>query len=79
MHKAADDVMVLKLKLPANERLQFLAGQYLDILLRDGKRRSYSMANPPHDDELVELHVRHMSDGAFTEFVFGRMKEKVTL
>lgn len=76
MHKAADDVMVLKLKLPANERLQFLAGQYLDILLRDGKRRSYSMANPPHDDELVELHVRHMSDGAFTEFVFGRMKEK---
>lgn len=76
MHKAAEDVMVLKLKLPANERLQFLAGQYIDILLRDGKRRSYSMANPPHDDEFVELHVRNMAHGAFTEFVFGRMKEK---
>ena len=44
--------------------------------MRDGKRRSYSMANPPHDDEFVELHVRNMANGAFTEFVFGRMKEK---
>lgn len=76
MEKVADDVVVLKLKLPANERLQFLAGQYVDILLRDGKRRSYSMANAPHDDEFVELHVRNMTNGAFTEFVFGRMKEK---
>lgn len=76
MHRVAEDVMVLKLKLPANERLQFLAGQYIDILLRNGKRRSYSMANPPNDDEFVELHVRNMAQGAFTEFVFGRMKEK---
>lgn len=76
MQIAAEDVMVLKLKLPANERLQFLAGQYVDILLRNGKRRSYSMANPPHDDEFVELHVRNMAQGAFTETVFGRMKEK---
>ena len=76
MQKVAEDVMILKLKLPANERLQFLAGQYLDILLRNGKRRSYSMANPPHDDEYVELHVRNMEHGAFTEFVFGKMKEK---
>ena len=76
IQKAAEDVVVLKLKLPANERLQFLAGQYIDILLRNGKRRSYSMANPPHDDEFVELHVRNMAQGAFTEYVFGRMKEK---
>lgn len=76
MRRAAPDVMILKLKLPANERLQFLAGQYLDILLKDGKRRSYSMANPPHDDALIELHVRNMSKGAFTEYVFERMKEK---
>jgi CDP-4-dehydro-6-deoxyglucose reductase len=76
MRRAAPDVVILKLKLPANERLQFLAGQYLDILLKDGKRRSYSMANPPHDDALIELHVRNMSKGAFTEYVFDRMKEK---
>lgn len=76
LQKVAEDVVVLKLKLPANERLQFLAGQYVDILLRNGKRRSYSMANPPHDDEFVELHVRNMAHGAFTEYVFGSMKEK---
>ncbi|NIO40075.1 MAG: 2Fe-2S iron-sulfur cluster binding domain-containing protein [Burkholderiales bacterium] len=79
MHRAADEIMILKLKLPANERLQFLAGQYIDILLRNGKRRSYSMANPPHDDEFVELHVRNMQHGAFTEHVFGGMKEKEIL
>src|SRR3989338_5453322 len=49
MERAADDVMILSLKLPANQRLQFLAGQYLDILLKDNQRRSFSLANPPHD------------------------------
>ena len=67
--------MVLQLKLPANERLQFLAGQYLEFLLKDGTRRSFSMANAPHDDELVELHVRHVAGGQFTDHVFGKMKE----
>jgi CDP-4-dehydro-6-deoxyglucose reductase len=76
MRRVAPDVMVLKLKLPANERLQFLAGQYIDILMKDGKRRSYSMGNPPHDDEYIELHVRNMANGTFTDFVFNRMKEK---
>jgi CDP-4-dehydro-6-deoxyglucose reductase len=76
MVRAAPDVMILRLRLPANERLHFLAGQYVDILLKDGKRRSYSMGNPPHSDEFIELHVRNMSHGAFTEYVFDRMKEK---
>lgn len=75
IERPADDVAVLSLSLPANERLQFLAGQYLEIILRDGKRRAYSMANPPEEDHHVELHVRNMG-GAFTEYVFGRMKEK---
>ena len=52
MERVAGDIMVLHLKLPASERLQFLAGQYIDILMKDGMRRSLSMANPPHDDEL---------------------------
>jgi len=69
-------VMVLYLKLPAAERLQFLAGQYIDILMKDGKRRSFSIANAPHNDEFIELHVRNIPGGAFTEHVFGQMKEK---
>ena len=76
IERPADDVVVLYLSLPANERLQFLAGQYLEIILRDGKRRAYSMANPPEDDAHIELHVRNMAGGAFTDFVFNKMKEK---
>lgn len=72
----APDVMVISLKLPANQRLQFLAGQYIDILLKDGKRRSFSLANPPHDDELLQLHARNYPGGAFTEYVFSHMKVK---
>jgi len=76
MQRAAEDVMILYLKLPANERLQFLPGQYVDLLLKDGTRRSFSMGNAPHDDEFVQLHVRHVVGGSFTDHVFATMKER---
>jgi len=76
LERAADDVMILYLKLPANERLLFIPGQYIDILLKDGTRRSFSMANPPHDDEFLQLHIRHVPGGAFTDHVFKTMKDR---
>ncbi|MGH8765338.1 MAG: CDP-6-deoxy-delta-3,4-glucoseen reductase, partial [Burkholderiales bacterium] len=76
MERMADDVMMLQLKLPANEKLVFLAGQFIEFLLKDGSRRSFSMANPPHNAEFVELHVRHVAGGQFTDHVFGKMKER---
>ena len=76
IERPADDVAVLLLSLPANERLQFLAGQYVEIILRDGKRRAYSLANAPEDDAHIELHVRNMAGGTFTDYVFNKMKEK---
>jgi len=76
LERVADDVMIVHLKLPANERLQFLAGQYIEFILKDGSRRSFSMANPPHDDEFLQLHVRHVAGGQFTDHVFGAMKER---
>jgi CDP-4-dehydro-6-deoxyglucose reductase len=76
IERPAADVAVLSLTLPANERLQFLAGQYLEIILRDGKRRAYSLANAPEEDTQIELHVRSMPGGTFTDYVFNRMKEK---
>jgi len=78
MGKLAPDVMRIQLKLPANERLQYLAGQYVDILMRGGMRRSLSIANPPHDDALIELHLRNYG-GPFSQHVFDRMKEKEIL
>ena len=72
LERVAPDVMVISLKLPASERLQFLPGQYIDILMKDGKHRSFSLANAPHDDELLQLHVRNYPGGTFAEHVFTR-------
>ncbi|WP_397534887.1 CDP-6-deoxy-delta-3,4-glucoseen reductase [Roseateles sp.] len=79
LERAAADVAVLRLQLPANQNFQFRAGQYVEFILRDGARRSYSMANAPHllgTPPAVELHLRHMPGGKFTDHVFGAMKEK---
>jgi len=76
LERVADDVIVLRVKLPANEKMKFLAGQFIEFLLKDGTRRSFSMANPPHDAELVELHVRRVAGGNFTQHVFEKMKER---
>ncbi len=73
------DVVRLYLKLPDNQRLQFFAGQYLNFLLGDGRKRAFSIANAPHDDALIELHLRHVPHGEFTDYVFERMKEKAIL
>jgi len=79
LERVADDVMIVHLKLPSNERLQFLAGQYIDFLLKGGERRSFSMANAPHTDDLVELHIRRVAGGSFTDHVFTKMKEREIL
>ena len=76
MEQRTDDVMRLLLKLPDGERLQFLAGQYIDIVMADGRHRSFSIANAPHDDALLELHVRRIAGGRFTGHVFSAMKRK---
>ena len=76
---AAPDVAIVSLKLPARERLQFLAGQYIDIMMKDGQRRSFSLATAPHDDGFLQLHIRHMPDGAFTEHLFRGMPAREIL
>jgi CDP-4-dehydro-6-deoxyglucose reductase len=74
--KKSADVVVMQLQLPANDAFAFRAGQYIEFILRDGARRSYSMANAPHIGPGLELHIRHMPGGRFTDLVFGTMKEK---
>ena len=82
MARPAPDVAVLHLQLPANQNLQYRAGQYVEFILRDGARRSYSMANAPHTVSVagsppaIELHLRHMPGGKFTDHVFSAMKDK---
>ncbi len=68
----SNDVAILQLQLPASERFQFLAGQYLEFLLKDNKRRAYSIASAPHQEGPIELHIRHLPGGLFTDPLFGQ-------
>ncbi|MBE7939233.1 MULTISPECIES: CDP-6-deoxy-delta-3,4-glucoseen reductase [Ramlibacter] len=90
LEKVSHDVMRVRLQLPANDTIRYHAGQYIEFILRDGARRSYSMANAPHTllapvagtvpaGPVVELHIRHMPGGKFTDHVFTAMKEKEIL
>ena len=82
MQRISHDVMIIRLQLPASDMMKYHAGQYVEFLLRDGDRRSYSMANAPHtqtETPGLDLHIRHMSGGKFTDHVFGAMKEKEIL
>lgn len=76
LEKLSHDVMFMELSLPPNEALRFRAGQYVDFLLRNGKRRSFSMANPPSRGNQLEFHIRKVPGGHFTTQVFEAMQEK---
>ncbi|MCK5810615.1 MAG: CDP-6-deoxy-delta-3,4-glucoseen reductase [Cocleimonas sp.] len=79
LQKRSHDVMEMKLTLPANKRFAFQAGQYIEFLLRNNKKRAFSLANSPTHDENLELHIRLVAGGQFTTHVFEEMKEKALL
>ncbi len=74
MQPLTHEVMALHLRLPPVETLQFLPGQYIDVLLPGGQRRSFSLANPPHDSAHLEIHVGLVPSGRFSDEVFSRMQ-----
>jgi CDP-4-dehydro-6-deoxyglucose reductase, E3 len=74
-----EDVMVLHLQLPGTEQLIFMAGQYVEFMLKDGRRRAFSIANAPHEQGFIELHIRKIAGGHFTEQVFNEMPLKTIL
>ena len=78
-NRLCHDVIALKLNLDNNERLQYHAGQYIEFILEDGKHRAFSIANAPHNDDQIELHIRHVDGGLFTDFLFESMPENSSL
>ena len=79
LEKKSVDVMLVQLQLPASEVFEYHAGQYIELILKSGERRSYSLANAPHfsaDSKSLSLHIRHMPGGLFTDHVFNELKEK---
>ncbi len=76
---AADDVRVVQLRFPPGVRVKFKAGQYLDVILADGARRSFSMANAPQQSGLAVLHVRVVPGGRFSGEVLPALAAGSTL
>lgn len=76
LSRPAPDVLIVKLQLPATQNFKYHAGQYLEFILRDGARRSYSMASAPDGGSEAELHIRHMPGGKFTDHAFTALKER---
>lgn len=71
--KAASDVTILQMRMPIGQRAKFKAGQYLEVLLEDGQRRNYSMANVPSADA-IELHIREVPGGKFSSQILPTLK-----
>lgn len=78
IEKPAPDVAILTLRMPPNENMRFLAGQYVEMITKSGERRSYSIAVPPNEEGLsfIELHIRHSPGGLFTDPLFSTAKER---
>ncbi|HMS26167.1 MAG TPA: CDP-6-deoxy-delta-3,4-glucoseen reductase [Burkholderiaceae bacterium] len=79
LDKKSPDVMLVQLQLPASELFEYHAGQYIELILKNGERRSYSMANAPYlsaASKTLNLHIRHLPGGLFTDHVFNGLKEK---
>ncbi|MEX2240436.1 MAG: cytochrome b N-terminal domain-containing protein [Burkholderiales bacterium] len=74
LERLAPDVMRVVLALEGGERIAFYAGQYVNVLLEDGARRSFSFATAPQESERVELHIRRIPGGRYTGHVFERMR-----
>jgi CDP-4-dehydro-6-deoxyglucose reductase len=71
--RVADDVTLVHLRFPAGIRIYFKAGQNLEVILPDGERRNFSMANPPHESDGVQLHIRHVPNGVFTGYIYNKL------
>ena len=79
LERLSHDVMRVLLKIPESESFIFLAGQYIEFILKDGRHRAFSIANAPHNNEFLELHIRYISGGSFTGHVFDDMRDKEML
>jgi NAD(P)H-flavin reductase/ferredoxin len=71
--RVADDVTIVHLRFPAGIRVHFKAGQNLEVILPDGERRNFSMANAPYESDGVQLHIRHVPNGVFTGYVYNKL------
>ncbi len=76
VQRPSADVAVVRLQVPPASGWCFRPGQYADVVLRDGTRRSYSMANAPDDEGSIEWHIRRMEGGRFSPHAYDKLKAR---
>jgi len=79
LNRLTPDIMAVFLRVPASEYFHFAPGQYLDVMLPQNRRRSFSIASTPGDGKMLELHIRRVSSGEFTQQLFDGTLEKSLL
>jgi NAD(P)H-flavin reductase/ferredoxin len=67
------DVTILTLRFPIGLRAPFKAGQYLQVVMEDGDRRNFSLANATRDNDGAELHIRHVAGGKFSQGMLSKL------
>lgn len=70
-----NDVAIVKLRVPPSTHLKYISGQYLDLIVKDNVRRSYSIANSPRENGILELHIKKVEDGVLSTYFFSEAKE----
>lgn len=65
-----DDVLRITLRTPPSNKLHFLPGQYLNMIDTNGSTRSYSIANAPRDSGTIDLHIKRVEGGLFSDHLF---------
>lgn len=75
LERLAPDVVQLELRPMATVPIEYLAGQFYEVLLAGGHRRAYSVACAPTATNTgLLLHIRHLPGGLFTDQVFGTLQ-----
>ncbi len=74
LSRLTDDVVEVTLRTPPTSRLTYLPGQYIDVIGKDGLRRSYSVANAPRDDGKLTLQIRKVPNGEMSRYWFDEAK-----
>lgn len=73
VERLAPEIVRVVLKTPPTSQMRFLPGQYVDVIV-EGARRSYSLANAPRSDGMLELIIKRYPGGLLSGYWFDRAK-----
>ena len=68
-----NNIVILTLRLPSSQKFEYLSGQYI-VLTYQNIKRSYSIANVCHENNEIELHIKKIPHGQFSNLFINDIK-----